>query len=168
MKRYQPQFKKLKESNFKDFGNLSRFAFDDDYKNYEYGKPSVAAENIWKDVNEFLNNLNKNLDLAGEFLSPGIKEATLKTIIENIKRMKWNDINQRLKRLKKKVKKINQSKLSDAYGVKNNKLYAYIRSGIDMGLVLSISKSDLSVEDKKIAKGFAYKKLIQFLKSNFD
>lgn len=58
--------------------------------------------------------------------------------------------------------------LTDAYGVKNNKLYAYIKSGIDMGLVLSISKSDLSVEDKKIAKGFAYKKLIQFLKSNFD
>jgi len=30
MKRYQPQFKKLKESNFKDFGNLSKFVFDDD------------------------------------------------------------------------------------------------------------------------------------------
>lgn len=90
MKRYKRKFEEkysLKES-YKDFGNLSNYYFKDDYKDYEYGDPAKASKDIWEDTVGYLKKLEINLNIAGEFLAPAIKNATIKTLIENIKRIK--------------------------------------------------------------------------------
>ena len=83
MKRY----KKLNEK-YVDEGSLSTFYFSDRYKDYEYGNPRDAAKNIWDETTKYLDEIEKNLKLAGEFLAPAMKQATLKTLMYNIKNLK--------------------------------------------------------------------------------
>lgn len=84
MKRYKSKF----EEGYKDFGKLSQWYSGNEYDNYDYGNPKEAAKNIWADTLEYLKNIEKNLDLAGDSLAPGIKVALLKTLKGNIEAIK--------------------------------------------------------------------------------
>lgn len=68
--------------------DLERF-LTDDYKDYKYGKPSEAAKALiekTKQLDSILLSMKKDLDLAGDFLAPGMKQSLVDDINKLISR----------------------------------------------------------------------------------
>jgi len=77
------QYKRKFEENWVDFSGLEKhFKI---YTDYEYGNPIEASKKIIEDMNKYLDEVSKNLNLAGNFLAPAMKDFLLKNLIKNIK-----------------------------------------------------------------------------------
>jgi hypothetical protein len=91
MKRYKSVISKneikLNESKWSD-ANLSRFFFSGEYDNYQHGNPKKAAQQIYDLTVNYLDNIEKNLELAGSFLAPAIKDELEKMLKKNFSRIK--------------------------------------------------------------------------------
>jgi len=90
MKRYKSIIKEngvqLKEAGWSD-SDLSRF-FSKEYDDYKHGNPKKAASQLYSLTIDYLNDVEKNLELAGTFLAPVIKDEVWKMIEKNFKRIK--------------------------------------------------------------------------------
>lgn len=45
-------------------------------EDYDWGNPAEAARNLREKVDQFIEDIEGDLDNAGEFLRPGLKKAT--------------------------------------------------------------------------------------------
>ena len=91
MKRYKSIIKEngvqLKEAGWSD-SDLSRFFFSKEYDDYKHGDPKKAVSQLYSLTIDYLNDVEKNLELAGTFLASAIKDEVWKMIEKNFKRIK--------------------------------------------------------------------------------
>jgi len=73
--------------------NLERF-LNEKYKDYQYGNPQKAAQNLinnLKEIEKILNDSKGQVDLAGSFLAPGMSDSFLKDLNNMILRVEDED-----------------------------------------------------------------------------
>ena len=66
---------------------LQQMANDKYYKDYKYGDPAPAAKNLAKAVDRFVKTAQKELNRAGNALSPGMKVTLIDELTTKLKKL---------------------------------------------------------------------------------